>query len=44
MNTAYMLGVALPDLTNPVTPWAVLVLVAVGWLAAYFFVSSGSRS
>jgi len=31
-------------LSNPVTPWVVLGLVAAGWLVAYLFVSSGSRS
>jgi hypothetical protein len=36
--------IALPNLTNPVTPWAVLVLVTAGWLAAYLFASSGTRS
>jgi hypothetical protein len=35
---------SLPNLSNPVTPWIVLGVTGACWLAAYFLVSSRSRS
>ena len=31
------------DLSNPVTPWVVLGLTTIVWVAAYLVASSGSR-
>jgi hypothetical protein len=37
-----ILAVLASPLANPVTPWALLALCAVGWLALYLFASSES--
>jgi hypothetical protein len=36
--TSILLGLA--DLSNPVTPWVVLVLCAAGWLALYLMLTA----